>query len=80
MRSLYAFVSFAVAVSALPQFLVVNDPPSQIFPVQEESEVPYNDFGVDLEELRLVQFEGQEPVWMTELEKVSHSNVIPRSY
>ena len=32
----------------------------------------YPGFDLDLSAQRLVQLEGQEPVWMTELEKVSN--------
>lgn len=36
----------------------------------EEHVTSYPGFDLDLDDRRLVQMEGQEPVWMTELEKV----------
>jgi len=35
----------------------------------------YPGFDYDLNALRLVQLEGHDPVWMTELEKVKHYNI-----
>jgi hypothetical protein len=35
----------------------------------------YDGFDLDLNAPRLVQMEGQEPVWMTELEKVYHNHL-----
>ncbi len=41
---------------------------------QQPFDVPvvgYSGFDLDLNERRLIQLEGQEPVWVTELDKVS---------
>ncbi|KAH8106205.1 hypothetical protein BXZ70DRAFT_918624 [Cristinia sonorae] len=58
---LLAFVGCAVATQ-----LAIGNADSQ-----RPMIVSYPGFDLDLNELRLVQLEGQEPVWMTELEKIN---------
>ncbi|EIM88211.1 peptidase [Stereum hirsutum FP-91666 SS1] len=64
MKSILAFVSLACAVAAIPAQspLLVNEPIDADFHV--------DGFDIDLSSRRLVQMEGQPPVWMTELDKI----------
>lgn len=39
----------------------------------------YPGFDLDLSELRLVQLEGQDPVWLSELDKVKHTHHATKS-
>lgn len=45
--------------------LLVQNPDQTVVDFKQEG------FSIDLNEMRLVQFEGQTPVWMSELDKVS---------
>lgn len=65
MKSIFAFVSLACAVAAIPAQLplVVNEP--------IDTEFHVDGFDINLNSRRLVQMEGQPPVWMTELDKAS---------
>ncbi|TFY79639.1 hypothetical protein EWM64_g4378 [Hericium alpestre] len=67
MKSLAVLVSFACAVSAIPAQtrLTVQDAV-----LLDNQQATPDGFDVDLAALRLVQIEGQSPVWMTELEKI----------
>jgi bacterial leucyl aminopeptidase len=67
MKSVFAGLSFVCVALAIPFFSVLDN--GQI-PVALESYSNHPDFDLDLNELRLVQLEGQDPVWMTELDKV----------
>jgi len=58
---LLAFVGYAVSFAAAE----VGQKP---FEIQEQQ---YPGFDLNLNELRLVQLEGQEPVWISELEKIN---------
>ncbi|ETW84302.1 Metallo peptidase M28 [Heterobasidion irregulare TC 32-1] len=64
MKSLFGFVVLACAVVALPSQspLIVNE----VLNLDSFAD----GFDLDLNSLRLVQMEGQSPVWMTELEKI----------
>lgn len=65
MKSIFAFVSLACAVAAIPAQspLLVNEP--------IDTEFHVDGFDINLNSRRLVQMEGQPPVWMTELDKAS---------
>lgn len=64
--ALLSFVCIATA-TPLASFDVGSQHP---FGTTEELVTSYPGFDLDLSEQRLVQMDGQEPVWMTELEKV----------
>lgn len=65
-----ALLSLVSLATATPLALVSNN--EQVpFSNLEEHITSYPGFDLDLNAKRLVQLEGQEPVWMTELEKVS---------
>lgn len=72
MKSLFGFVVLACAVVALPSQspLTVNE----VLNLDSFTD----GFDLDLNSLRLVQMEGQSPVWMTELEKVTFHFVFSR--
>jgi leucyl aminopeptidase len=59
-------LSFAVLLGLVN--LVVAGPLYEQIPINGQSTHP--GFSLDLNARRLVQFEGQEPKWLTELEKV----------
>jgi leucyl aminopeptidase len=59
-------LSFAVLLGLVN--LVVAGPLYEQIPISGQSTHP--GFSLDLNARRLVQFEGQEPKWLTELEKV----------
>jgi leucyl aminopeptidase len=69
-----AFVSLACLTGAVPSPLSAFAGSDQL-PLGglEEHAITYPGFNLDLSAQRLVQMEGQEPVWMTELEKVSYA-------
>ena len=58
-------VAVAIAAAAAP--LEVDAQWQTYFP---EDSLSYSDYDIDLQALRLVQFENESPRWMTELEKV----------
>ncbi|THH17620.1 hypothetical protein EW146_g3223 [Bondarzewia mesenterica] len=68
MKSLIYLVALACAVAALPPsqlpLLVDDDLRVDTLPTTHDG------FDLDLNNLRLVQLEGQSPIWMTELEKI----------
>ncbi|KAG8990248.1 Leucine aminopeptidase 1 [Tulasnella sp. JGI-2019a] len=49
--------------------LVIQDPNQIVIP--QGAEVVPEGFSVNLEEMRLVQFEGESPVWISELDKIT---------
>lgn len=63
MKSFSLLIALVSLVSATP--LLYNDQ----LPLNAEA-TTYPGFDLDLNALRLVQMDGQAPVWMTELEKV----------
>lgn len=72
MKSIFAGLSLACLALAIPFYSSesANDG-SQVqlqFPAEDFTNYP--GFDLDLNELRLVQLEGRDPVWMTEYEKV----------
>jgi leucyl aminopeptidase len=67
MKSVYAVLSFVCVALAIPFFSTGDN--VQV-PVVLEEHTNFPGFDLDLNELRLVQLEGQDPVWMTELDKV----------
>lgn len=63
--------SFAVLLSLV--CIVAATPLSEFLASEQQplgAQHDYPGFDLDLNERRLVQLEGQAPVWMTELEKV----------
>lgn len=74
MKSFLALVSLvSLAVASPLSGLEVTQ-----FPLNVE-EASYPGFDLDLNAQRLVQMEGQPPVWMTELEKVYYIRLYPRN-
>lgn len=67
MKSVFAGLSFVAVALAIPFFSAGHN--GQL-PLAVEDFADYPGFDLDLNALRLVQLEGQDPVWMTELEKV----------
>lgn len=65
MKSFAVLLALASLVVASPALLV--DSQSPLTKVQAE----YPGYSLDLAELRLVQIEGQEPTWVSELEKIN---------
>ena len=67
----FTLVSMAYLLGAVasPQFVTFGS--EQQLLGLEESMTSYDGFHLDLSAQRLVQMEGQKPMWMTELEKVS---------
>lgn len=70
--------SFAVLLSLLT--LAIASPLGQFGQEQEQfaMELPthYPGYSLDLDAMRLVELEGQSPVWLSELEKVRMSFLI----
>ncbi|KAI0079660.1 peptidase [Panus rudis PR-1116 ss-1] len=64
MRAFLAILALATVASAL------LDTADQV-PLDVQRPLTYPGFSLDLSERRLVQLEGQEPVWMTELDKIN---------
>lgn len=74
-QSLIALALLFTTVSSTPALLRVDNAPE--YPLQLE---PFEGFDWDLQEMRLVQMAPDtEPVWMTELEKVTpiQSRTVP---
>lgn len=70
MKRVFAGLSLACLALAIP-FYSSESPNGQVqlqFSVEDYANYPGYD--LDLNDLRLVQLEGREPVWMTEYEKV----------
>ena len=61
--------SFA-ALLALASLVVASPTLSGNVQTPLTSDVEYAGYSLDLAEMRLVQLEGQDPVWVSELEKV----------
>jgi bacterial leucyl aminopeptidase len=72
MKSIFAGLSFVCVALAIP-FFSSGDGGQLPFSLEEYTNYP--GFDMDLQELRLIQLEGQDPVWMTELEKVCNTVV-----
>ena len=68
MKSFAVLLALASIVVASPT--LVNNAQTPLGAVQN---VEYPGYNLDLAELRLVQVEGQDPVWVSELEKVCGS-------
>ena len=66
MRAFTVILAFVSAALANP--LLFAD--SQQVPLGNQQLQTYPGFNVDLNERRLIQLEGQQPVWVTELDKV----------
>ena len=66
MKSFAVLLALASLVVASPALLA--DTQSPLTKVLAD----YPGYSLDLAELRLVQIEGQEPTWVSELEKASH--------
>lgn len=71
MKRIFAGLSLACLAVAIPFYSSegANDRQAQL-PFSVEDYANYPGYDLDLNELRLVQLEGREPVWMTEYEKV----------
>ena len=70
MKRVFAGLSLACLALAIP-FYSSESPNGQVqlqFSVEDYANYPGYD--LDLNDLRLVQLEGRDPVWMTEYEKV----------
>ena len=71
MKRIFAGLSLAGLALAIPFYSSENAGDDQVqfqFPLGEYANYPGYD--LDLNELRLVQLEGREPMWVTEYEKV----------
>jgi bacterial leucyl aminopeptidase len=69
----FTLVSLACLTGAVPSPLTSFTVSEQLpFGGLEEHATTYEGYNLDLSAQRLVQMEGREPVWMTELEKVSY--------
>jgi leucyl aminopeptidase len=69
MKSVLAFLSLAFLATARP-LSSLESSEQVFFGGLEEHGTNYPGFDLDLTSRRLVQMEGREPVWMTELEKI----------
>jgi leucyl aminopeptidase len=63
MKSLAVLFSFACAALSTPLSPFLNQVPLS-------DQIDYPGFNLDLNALRLVQMEGQQPMWITELDKI----------
>jgi leucyl aminopeptidase len=71
MKSTFALLSLACLAVSRP--LSSPETSEQVFlGGLEEHSTNYPGFDIDLTSQRLIQLEGREPIWMTELEKVWH--------
>lgn len=73
MKNIFAGLSLASLALAIPFYSSENpngDSQVQLGKFTPEDYANYPGFDLNLNELRLVQLEGREPVWMTEYEKV----------
>jgi leucyl aminopeptidase len=68
MKSFSALLALACLAVARP--LSSHDGGQVVLGDFEEHDVNYPGFDLDLTSRRLIQMDGQAPVWMTELEKV----------
>ena len=83
MKTIFAGLSLACLALAVPFYSSEN--PSggsqvQLGELTLEDYVNYPGYDLNLNELRLVQLEGREPVWMTEYEKVCVLCQLTRRY
>ena len=72
MRAIFAGLSLASLALAIPFYYPqsANDGSQVQLQHSPEDFADYPGFDLNLNELRLVQLEGRDPVWMTEYEKV----------
>lgn len=70
MKSVIASLSFVCVALAIPFFSAGDNGQLPLALESLDKQASYPGFDLDLNQLRLVQLEGKEPVWMTELEKV----------
>ena len=72
MRTIFAGLSLASLALAIPFYYPesASDGSQVQLQFSPEDFANYPGFDLDLNELRLVQLEGRDPVWMTEYEKV----------
>jgi leucyl aminopeptidase len=72
MKSIFAGLSLASLALAIPFYYPqsASDGNQVQLQLSPEDFADYPGFDLDLNELRLVQLEGRDPVWMTEYEKV----------
>ena len=71
MKRILAGLSLASLALAIPFYSSENANDGQVqLKFSAEDYANYPGYDLDLNELRLVQLEGREPVWMTEYEKV----------
>ena len=79
MKQIFAGLSLACLALAIPLYSSENADDGQArLQFSAEDYANYLGYGLDLKELRLVQLEGREPVWMTQYEKVgSRCPVLP---
>ncbi|EGO22330.1 hypothetical protein SERLADRAFT_440355 [Serpula lacrymans var. lacrymans S7.9] len=68
MKSAVLLLSLGCVIAANP--LLAHNSNQQVVLNGQAYKVEHDGFSLDLSEKRLVQMEGQEPVWMTELEKI----------
>jgi len=75
MKRIFAGLSLACLALAIPFYSPegANDGSQVQLQFSAEDFANYPGFDLDLNELRLVQLEGRDPVWMTEYEKVGFS-------
>jgi hypothetical protein len=69
MKRIFAGLSLACLALAIPFYSSEGTNGGQV-QFSAEDYTNYPGYDLDLNELRLVQLEGREPVWMTEYEKV----------
>lgn len=72
MKSVLAGLSFVCVALAIPFFSTGDNVQLPLSMESLDEYASYPGFDLDLNQLRLVQLEGQDPVWMTELQKVRH--------
>jgi len=72
MRTIFAGLSLASLALAIPFYYPqsASDGSQVQLQFSQEDFANYPGFDLDLNELRLVQLEGRDPVWMTEYEKI----------
>lgn len=73
MKSIFAGLSLASLALAIPFYSSENlngGDQIRLGQFNAEDYANYPGYDLDLNELRLVQLEGRDPVWMTEYEKV----------
>ena len=78
MKQIFAGLSLACLALAIPFYSSesANDGQARL-QFSAEDYANYPGYDLDLSELRLVQLEGRDPVWMTEYEKVGIRRPVP---